>query len=211
MGPNAIWVSSLVCFFSFILVCVSVSFLFLLPDRYIGLTITKPFTDWKTISSMIRNTETYNLTNNTNNILEVVFTDRNQTGRVIMLQKLLDVAACTSPTIMPWVTPANRTPACVCITSTYLDFLNATWKNSTNISMSVRDKYADQMTACLRFKSIWVTESCGGKCWIHPIWVAFHSNYVLFLLTWGFVVNYQHKFFGGYWVSLFSLAFYYYY
>ena len=206
MGPNAIWVSSLVCITSFILIGVSFSFLLLLPDKFIGLTVTKPFTDWNTISSIIKDVNGYNLTNNTMEMVDVSFSNENRTGQAVLLQRLLDVASCTAPTIVPWVVPGNRTPACGCITRTYLDFINATWTNSLNISMSIREKYADQMIDCLRFQPIWVVESCGDKCLIHPIWVAFYSNCVLFLLTMGYVINYQHHIFGVFWVRMFTVV-----
>jgi len=202
MGPSAIWISTVVCFISFILVGLSFSFLMVTPDRYIVLTMTKPFTDWPTLSSLIRDTESYNPVNNSRFITEVSFANKNGTGKAVLLQKLLDTASCTAPTsVVSGVIPANRTMGCQCITGVYLGFLNATLNNSVNISRDVRDKYANEITGCLRFRTVWQSYGCGDKCWIHPIWVAFYSNGVLFLLTWGFMINYLHEIFGRFWVS----------
>ena len=110
-----------------------------------------------------------------------------------ILKNLMFVSWCSHPNARVNTTPATRSPGCMCIAQTYLDFTNETqYKVSAgvdliNTSKAVRDKYSEQVLRCFDKRQVSRTSTCGKMCSVHTLGLALYANSVFLLASWTFL------------------------
>jgi hypothetical protein len=110
-----------------------------------------------------------------------------------ILKNLMYISWCSHSNARVNTTPATRSPGCMCIAQTYLDFTNETqYKVAAgvdliNTSKAVRDKYSEQVLRCFDKRQVSRTSTCGKMCSVHTLGLALYANSVFLLASWTFL------------------------
>jgi hypothetical protein len=104
-----------------------------------------------------------------------------------LLYALMRTSWCSYPNALRNTTPVTRSPGCGCIGDAYRGFVMETMGNSSNpfrfvnTSVSVREKYGDEVLRCFDKRQVSRTYSCGLVCSAHPGGLVLYVNIVLVL------------------------------
>lgn len=156
--------STFVLVVSILLSCLCIGFYFPTKDKYLQLTYSKPFSDWGAVRDAFYNLEGKNYTS---------------------AQSLTNTAWCNRPAFRPGTVPENRSESCRCLTKKVRRLLNET-NNTLSFSRDVVRGYGSEAVGCFAYRGVWDIWPCEGGCKVHPLIIAFTSNFIYVLLALGF-------------------------